>query len=158
MKFLFSSKKIYTIARVILGLIFAGSGLIKISDLMYFSKVIEAFAILPEAYSYPLAVMISAAELFFGIGIIVDIRGSLGAVSLMLLMFLAVLCWAIYMGYDIDCGCFGPEDPESDVFPGLKGSLFRDICFILQALYLYLWRYHNDYRPISLTFTRTKRG
>ncbi|MCP3874543.1 MAG: DoxX family membrane protein [Desulfobacteraceae bacterium] len=150
MKFLFSSKKMYMVIRILLGLVFVGSGIIKMSDLTYFSKVIAAFAILPLDLSYPFSVIISMAELIFGVGLIIDVKGSLGAISLMLLAFLVVLSWAIYMGYDIDCGCFGPEDPEAKVFSSLKGSLLRDVLFIIQAIYLYSWRSKNDYLPSSI--------
>lgn len=152
MKFLFSSKKAYMIARIFLGLVFIGSGVIKVADLDSFSKGIEAFAILPPEFCYPFAVVISFAEIIFGSGLVADIKGSLLAIFLMLLVFVMVLSYAIFMGYDIDCGCFGPEDPEAEVFSGLKSSLFRDLCMAVQVLYLYLWRFRNNHHPFSLNF------
>lgn len=149
MQGIFFSKKIYMTARIVLGLVFISSGTIKLCDLDAFSKVIEAFAILPFEFCYPFAVMISLAEIFFGFGLVVDIKGSLSAIFLMLLVFVAVLGHAVYMGYDIDCGCFGPEDPEARLFVGLKGALARDVCMIVQVLYLYLWRFKNRHFPYS---------
>lgn len=149
MKFLFFSRKAYMTARIGLGLVFITSGAIKVFDLEFFSKVIEAFAILPPELCYAFAVMISLGEIIFGAGLAADIKGSLGAVFLMLLAFSAVLSYAIYMGYDIDCGCFGPDDPETKVFPGLKGSLLRDLFMVGLSLYLYLWRIKNRHLPFS---------
>ncbi len=152
MLFLFSSKKIYMIARAGLGIIFISTGINKVFDLDSFSKVIDAFAILPQEFCYPAAIVISLAEIIFGLGLLVDIKGSLGSIFLMLLLFIAVLSHAIYMGYDIDCGCFAPKDPEAKIFSNLKSSLARDFCMIAQVLYLYLWRFKNKHLPFSINF------
>ena len=147
--FLLNSRKTYMIARIGLGLVFISSGIIKVFDLESFSKVIEAFGILPPELCYPLAMMLSPGEIIVGTCLAADIKGSLSAVFLMLLTFAAVLSYAIHMGYDIDCGCFGPDDPETKVFPGLRGSLLRDLFMIALSLYLYLWRFKNRHRPFS---------
>ena len=41
-------------------------------------------------------------------------------------LFMAILGYGISMGLDVDCGCFGPEDPESKAFHGLRAALYRD--------------------------------
>ncbi len=137
---LFSSKA-YQLVRIVLGIVFIVSGGIKIVDINLFSKVIHAFAILPYGMSYPAAVLISVSELVFGIGLVADIRGSLAGILSLLFLFIFVLSWALYMGYEIDCGCFGPEDPEAKVFAGLKTSLVRDMLMIGLVSYLYISRY-----------------
>jgi len=134
------------IVRIGLGLVFISSGAMKLFDLDAFSKVIEAFAILSPQFCYPFAVMISLLEISIGFGLTADIKGSLAAIFLMLLMFVAVLSYAILMGYDIDCGCFGPKDPETKAFGTLKSSIARDLCMI--TLVVYLWRFKNK----SLSF------
>jgi len=156
MKLNMSSKKIYVIVRVGLGLVFIVSGAIKAMDLVSFSKVIEAFAILPVDFSYPAAVLISVTELLLGMGLVADIKGSLGGIFSLLCGFGFVLSWAIYMGYDIDCGCFGEQDPEAKAFASLRTSLFRDVFMIVVVSYLYTWRFKNNYIPgfpIKLTKT-----
>lgn len=147
MKTLLFSKKTYSLLRIFLGLIFIGSGTIKILDLESFSNVIEAFAILPPELCYPFAVIVSFSEIIFGLGLVMDLKGSLTAIFLMLLVFAAVISYAILMGYDIDCGCFGPQDPEAKAFAGLKLSLARDLCMIAGGIYLYLWRFKNNHHP-----------
>ncbi len=135
------------IVRITLGLLFVVSGGIKATDPVSFSKIIQAFAILPSSFSYSAAVLICFSELLLGIGLIADIRGSLGGIMALLTGFILVLSWALYMGYDIDCGCFGPEDPEAKAFSSLKTSLTRDGFMVLSVIYLYAWRFKNSYAP-----------
>jgi len=152
-----TSKKVYWGARILLGFIFISAGTMKITDLESFSKVIEAFAIVPSGWCDFFAVMICAGEIISGVGLVADLKGSLGAVLSMLVAFIAVLSYAVFMGYDIDCGCFGPDDPEAVVFAGLKGSLVRDAAMVVQVLYLYLWRYKNNHFPLSFDFYKNRR-
>jgi hypothetical protein len=83
-------------------------------------------------------------------GLVADVRGSLTAILGMLLMFIAVLSHAVFMGYDIDCGCFGPNDPEANAFSGLRTALVRDFIMVAQVTYLYFWRFKNHHRPLSI--------
>ncbi len=148
--FLYASKKLYAGARIGLGLVFLISGIIKIIDLESFSKVIQVYGILPYGLCYPMAVMICFCEIIFGAGLIADIKGSLSGILLMLITFMSVLSYALFKGYDVDCGCFGPEDIESRVFPGMKGALLRDFLMVGLILYLYFWRYKNRHLPFSM--------
>ena len=47
------------------------------------------------------------------------------------------------MRLDIDCGCFGPNDPEAVAFHDLRGAFYRDLLLMLLIAYLYLWRFAN---------------
>ncbi len=152
MEFVFKSPIPYTVLRVCLGLIFVYSGVTKSMDLGVFSKTIQAFAILPGSIVFPASVMIVLAELVFGAGLVLDVRFSLGGVLILVLGFMAVICYALHMGYDIDCGCFGPGDPEALAFQGLTTSLYRDTAMVLVVGYLFLWRRKTGYRPIRLFF------
>ncbi len=141
------SKKVYQLVRIALGVVFIVSGGLKMFDIQSFSEVIHAFAILPYGMSYPAAVLIIVSEFVFGIGLVADIKGSLAGILSLLFGFVLVLSWALYMGYDIDCGCFGPEDPEAKAFASLKISLFRDVLMIGVVSYLYASRVLNDRIP-----------
>ncbi len=143
-KLFFSSKKLYFCVRIALGAVFIISGVFKLFDLDSFAKVVDAFALLPSEFCYLFAVGLSVFEIGLGMGIAVKIKGSLWVAILLLLMFIAVLSHAIFMGYDIDCGCFGPDDPERKLFSTLKISLFRDVFFVAQAAYLYAWQNKNN--------------
>jgi hypothetical protein len=58
----------------------------------------------------------------------------------LLLLFIGVLSYAVWLGLDIDCGCFGPEDPEHRAFAGLRMALFRDVLLSIPVLYLFWYR------------------
>ena len=143
------SKVSYGLLRVLLGVVFLYSGISKSLDLSYFAQVINAFGILPSSLTYPAGLVIVTAELVLGLGIILDRRGALGGLLLMLLGFIAVAGYAIFMGYDIDCGCFGPGAPEAEAFSSLRTVIFRDMVMVGGIAYLYLWRWKNGIRPVS---------
>ncbi|WDP90254.1 MAG: DoxX family membrane protein [Desulfobacter sp.] len=136
--------------RIGLGLVFLYSGLSKSFDLNYFAGVVHAFGILPTALCFPGAVAIVTLELALGAGVILDRRGSLSGMLVMLMGFMAVAGYAIYMGYDIDCGCFGPGDPGAEAFSHLYEVLYRDAAMVAAIAYLYLWRHLNRFQPKPL--------
>lgn len=156
MRFMFLSPT-YKVLRVCMGLVFIYSGLVKCMDLLFFSKIIQAFAIIPDSISLPAAVMIVLAEIVFGGGLVMDIRFSLGGILVLVLGFMAVIGYAIYMGYDIDCGCFGPGDPEALAFQGLYTALYRDMAMLAVAGYLYLWRHKTGHRPFHVFSNESNR-
>jgi len=156
MRFLFSAPMVYRLMRIGLGIVFLYSGLSKSFDLNYFSGVINAFGIIPESLTFPAALFIVALELVLGTGIILDKRGSLSGILVMLLGFMAVAGYAISMGYDIDCGCFGPGDPAGTAFSDLRAVLYRDAVMVAGIVYLYIWRSRNGLRPRPLISTEKK--
>jgi len=113
----------------------------KLFDVAGFAKVIGAYAILPEPLLVPLAVILPVVEIGLAVGLLRNHFPAKLGVALLLLLFIAVLSYAIWVGLDIDCGCFGPEDPESQAFHGLKTSLVRDIAMLL--LLAFSFRYHR---------------
>ncbi len=150
LRFLLSSHIPYRVLRVLLGCVFVYSGLSKSLDLEYFAGIINAFGLLPRDLSYAAGVAIVAGELALGLGLILDRKGCLCGILVMLLGFMAVAGYAIYMGYDIDCGCFGPGDPEGDAFSQLRTVMYRDAMMVAGIAYLYLWRYKNGRHPLPL--------
>jgi len=66
------------------------------------------------------------------------------------LLFIAVLIFGIHLGLDIDCGCFGPNDPEAEAFHDLRGALMRDFLLLLAVGYQYFWRHINNFKPKPL--------
>jgi uncharacterized membrane protein YphA (DoxX/SURF4 family) len=151
MTYLLSHIRMYRVVRWILGLSFIVSGTIKLLDLSTFSTVVDAFGILPLEWAGPFAVLISLAEVLSGAGLIADIKGSLMTILLLLLVFGAVLGFAIHMGYDIDCGCFGEKDPVAKAFGSLTASLALDVCLIGMVFYLYDFRRRNQFTTVSLS-------
>ena len=98
----------------------------------------------------PLAIGLPLLEVIAGIGLLLDIRGSLVLITGLLVLFMAVLGYGIWMGLDVDCGCFGPEDPEAEAFHGLRLTLFRDLAMMAGVFFIYGWRRYRAIRPAGV--------
>lgn len=134
----------YRLIRVILAGIFLWSGLSKLLDPASFVVIIDAFGLIPESWTMPVAYMLPALEIVAAVGLLMDIRGSLAVVSGMLALFMGLLLYGIHLGLDIDCGCFGPQDPEAEAFHSLRPALYRDFVMMAGVMYLYFWRYYRQ--------------
>ena len=146
----FMSPMVYTFVRCSLGLVFVYSGVMKLLDLQGFASVIEAYGLIPWQFKSFAALVIASTEAVAGTGLLLDLKGSLAVVVVMLAVFMAVLGFGIHMGYDIDCGCFGEDDPVGQAMHGLGQALIRDVVFCAGAFYCYTWRYRLGHRPVSL--------
>jgi len=141
----------YRGVRSLIGLVFLLSGASKIADPESFAVVIDAYGLVPMGWAIAVAVVLSITELIAGLGLLFDIRGSLSAITAMLLFFMLILGYGIWMGLDVDCGCFGPEDPEAEAFHGLRSALYRDFVILAGAVYLYWWRYSMKSTGLELS-------
>jgi hypothetical protein len=141
----------YKLARWTLGAVFIYAGSIKLLALKPFAVLIEAYGIVPEGLIIPVAVFLPALEVAAGIGLVFDIEKSLGVITGLLILFLVLMIYGIWMGLDIDCGCFGPEDPEAEAFHGLRLSLYRDLIMLVSVAFIYGWRRYLGIKPIKIT-------
>jgi hypothetical protein len=131
--------------RVVLSGVFLFAGGIKLADVQAFQAIIAAFGLVPDAWLVPVAVGLPLLEIAAAVGLLLEVRGSLTAIALLIVLFCAILGYGIHMGLDIDCGCFGPEDPESRAFSGLRGALVRDLAMLAGVAFLFgyrRWRCH----------------
>lgn len=122
--------------RLVLAGIFIYSGVIKLISPAAFAEIIAGFGLLPDALVLPAAVILPLAELVAGVGLVFAIRGSLAAITAMLVLFIAVLSYGIHLGLDIDCGCFGPEDPEL-AYKSLRSALVRDAVMMVAVAFVF---------------------
>jgi uncharacterized membrane protein YphA (DoxX/SURF4 family) len=129
------------IGRWILSLIFLGAGLPKLFDVRGFAEIIDAYALLPDLFVLPTAVVLPVVEILLAVGLLFNDQKSKIGVAVLLLAFIVLLSFSIGQGLDIDCGCFGPEDPEHTAFHGLRTALVRDIVMFVPLLYSF-W-YHR---------------
>ena len=141
---------IYKLTRWILGAVFIYAGSTKLMEPRTFSVLIEAYGIVPESLLMPVTIGLPLLEVIAGIGLLFDIRGSLALITGLLGLFMAVLGYGIWMGLDVDCGCFGPEDPEAEAFHGLRLSLFRDLIMMAGAIFIYGYRRYRAIRPVGV--------
>lgn len=133
--------------RWVLAGVFVYSGVVKLADPSRFAEIIAGFGLLPDVLIFPLALLLPVIELVAGIGLVFALPGSLSAIALMLLIFIAVLLYGIHLGLDIDCGCFGPEDPEQ-AYKGLKAALARDALMMAAVLFVYWNRVRTRRRSV----------
>ena len=138
----------YRLLRWFLGGLFIYSGATKLLAPQLFAVLIEAYGIVPEGLLMPVAVILPALEVVAGVGLLFDIHGSLVVITGLLLLFVAILGYGIWMGLDVDCGCFGPGDPEAEAFHGLRPALYRDMIMLTAVVFLYGWR---RYRRVQTT-------
>ncbi|WP_147819381.1 MauE/DoxX family redox-associated membrane protein [Salidesulfovibrio onnuriiensis] len=139
MKRLLISRHLYIAARILLAAVFVYAGVGKLADPQGFAVVIAGYGLTPSWADLPLAVCLPALEVLAGIGLVFDIKGSLGLIVAQLLVFVGVLAYGIHLGLDVDCGCYGPNDPEGEAYHGLKTALVRDL-FLLAACGYMIWR------------------
>jgi uncharacterized membrane protein YphA (DoxX/SURF4 family) len=141
---------LYRLCRWTLGGIFIYAGGTKLLEPEIFAVLIEAYGIVPEGLLMPVAIGLPFLEVIAGFGLLFEIRGSLALITGLLVFFMVVLGYGIWMGLDVDCGCFGPEDPEAEAFHGLRLSLFRDLVMMVGVFLIFGWRRYRCIRSASV--------
>lgn len=137
---LFQSPWPYRVVRAGLAAAFILAGVSKLLDLHAFGQTIKAFAILPSGLVKPVALVLPVLEIVGGLLLVCDAPIGLAIIGGLLLVFIAVVANAIRQGLDIDCGCYGPGDPEGAVYHGLRPTLWRDLFMLSGVFYCLLWR------------------
>ncbi|MGB8426027.1 MAG: MauE/DoxX family redox-associated membrane protein [Desulfobacterales bacterium] len=140
----------YRLLRWVLGGLFIHAGVVKLLEPQTFAVLIAAFGIVPEHLLMAVSIGLPALEVAAGIGLLFDIEGSLAVIAGLLGLFIGILCYGIFMGLDVDCGCFGPEDPEAEAFHGIKSSLYRDLAMVAGVLFIYGWRRCRAIAPVGI--------
>ena len=117
--------------RIVLGGYFVLASLDKIWDPRMFALRIMEYKLLPDPWPSLMAISLPWFELLAGLGVVTRLlyRGSLAAITGMLLIFMAALGSLIARNLDADCGCFGNgESPEQ--------ALVRDVVLLAIAGFL----------------------
>lgn len=136
--------------QVALGALFALAGALKLADPQAFAVIVKALGLVPKDLALPLAVLLPAVEVLAGLGLLFNLRGALGAITVLLLLFMGILVYALWLGLDIDCGCYGPAEPAARAFSGLWTALWRDAAMLGGAVYVYAWRAAQGVRGAGL--------
>ena len=147
---------LYRLLRWSLGCIFIYSGVTKLFAPSTFAVLIDAYGLVPEILLMPAAMILPMLEVLAGAGLMIDLRGSLAMIAGLLILFAGILGFGIWMGLDVDCGCFGPEDPEAKAFHGLRIALYRDMVMLAGVIFLYWWRHYADVKPLRLSIVLEK--
>jgi len=110
-------KGVYLALRLGLGGVFVYAGTLKLLDPMAFAAAIDGYGLVSWGTAKALSRVLPVVEVAAGAGLVFDIRGALGLVVAQLLVFMGVLAWAMHMGLDVDCGCFGPAGLPPGITP-----------------------------------------
>lgn len=130
----------YRIVRIALAALFIYGGVLKLIDPKAFAHTISGYGLVPEIFLPVVAVGLPLIETIAGIGLLLDIRGSLAVIASLLGMFLLVLGYGISLNLDVDCGCFGADDLARQA--SLKQAFWRDVILAgLVVPYLYFSRW-----------------
>ena len=143
---------LYQIIRISLGLFFFYSGVSKLVNPKAFALVIEAYGLIPDFMNMPVAISLPSLEVIAALGLLKEVRGSLSIITGLIILFMGILGYGIYLGLDIDCGCFGPGDPEGDAYHSLQGALYKNLLLMVGIIYLFMWRYIRINRKDSLKY------
>jgi len=136
----------HRILRVGLGSVFVFSGVVKLGDVSGFAENVGNFGLVYDSLVVPAAWSISLLELVFGLGLIINLRGGLTGILLLLCGFIGTLLYGIGMGLDIECGCFGPSHRVS-----LKTQLSIDLGLLVWCGLVHWSRKRCGSRTIRLT-------
>ncbi|MBI2730165.1 MAG: DoxX family protein [Sphingobacteriales bacterium] len=141
-------KTTVNISRVIVGVLFIFSGLVKANDPYGLSyKMQEFFEVwnfhLLDNYTLAFSVLMNAFEIIAGFAILLGWRMRLFSWLLLLLIifFTFLTGYALLSGKIKTCGCFGDCIPLT-----AKQSFIKDL--VLLALILLIFAYHNKIKPI----------
>ncbi|MBT8361265.1 MAG: hypothetical protein KJO32_09935 [Deltaproteobacteria bacterium] len=113
----------------------------KLSDPSAFAETVGAYGLLPDFLLSPTAVMLPCLELITAFLLIKGRSSGLWISATLMLLFIAVLSYGIWLGLDIDCGCFGPEDIESKTLSRLRAALVRDLLLCIPIIYCFIHRF-----------------
>jgi hypothetical protein len=106
-----------------------------------FASVIDDFGLLPEILVHPAALALILAEIVLALGLLFNIRGALSGLTVLMLCFIAVLAYGIWLGLDVNCGCFGSSAEHSLHPQSLHQALYRNLCILAGMLYLHWYRF-----------------
>jgi len=141
---------LYHIARWGVAGLFIFAGLTKLAEPSRFAGIIAAYGLIPDLLVPPVAIGLPVVEALAGICLLGNRKGSLATITFLLVLFMAVLGYGLWLGLDVDCGCFGPEDPEAQAFQGLRPALYRNMMILVVLVGMYVWRYRRAQRPVRL--------
>jgi len=141
-------KILVNIARVIVGVLFIFSGLVKANDPLGLSyKMQEFFEVwgwnFLDNYTLAFSVLMIAFEIIAGVAVLLGWRMKLFSWLLLLLIifFTFLTGYAVFSGKIRTCGCFGDCIPLS-----ASQSFTKDL--VLTVLILFIFRYRQLIRPV----------
>lgn len=135
----FKLRMLYWLCRILLGGFFCLAGVLKALDPAAFQVEILAYQLVGYPVSYLVAHVLPFFEILLGLSVLmrIQIRFASGMIILLLMVFIAALCWSWMKGIDLHCGCLG----KIDFIEGQPAAILRDIVLVGMAMILWRWQY-----------------
>lgn len=141
-------KLLLTLSRIIVGILFIFSGLVKANDPLGLSyKMQEFFEVwhlyLADAYTLTFSVLMIAFEIIAGVAVLVGWRMKLFSWLLLLLIifFTFLTGYAVFSGKIKECGCFG-----DCIKLTANESFMKDLVLLVLIGFIFLFR--NQIKPV----------
>jgi hypothetical protein len=128
--------------RWLLAGLFLWAGAIKLADPKSFARSIDAYGLIPDALLVPAAILLPIAEMLIGFAVLRRWRGGLPAMASLLVLFLAVLGYAIGQQLDVDCGCFSVTERQSHT--SVEAAFVRDLLMLAAVAALGFLSHRHD--------------
>jgi uncharacterized membrane protein YphA (DoxX/SURF4 family) len=127
-----------TLARLVIGGVFAVSGWTKIVDLDQTIRSVRAYDLLPEAVVPTVGTALPVLELGLAALLLAGLvtRLAAAASALLCLVFLIGVVSAWARGLQIECGCFGNGGPTANAVPGYIREIVLNTVLIAAAAWL----------------------
>jgi uncharacterized membrane protein YphA (DoxX/SURF4 family) len=141
--FSFSQMHLYTVFRVILGIIFLWASYGKILEPELFARIVYNYRILPDGLIKPAALVLPWVEAICGIMLVTGymVKGAALIVNLLMMTFILALISSSYRGIDVSCGCFSlASDKTENIFM----YLIRDVLIFLLSSWVLIYRIKTD--------------
>lgn len=116
------------------------AGIIKLGNLAKFALDINAYHLVPYAWTTILGYSIPPLEVLVGLLIIAGafIRVSAALGALLMAVFIFSISWVWAKGYSIDCGCFGTGGQVAAGQTTYPQDIIRDAVALLGGVWLVL--------------------
>ena len=131
-----SSPIVFTIIRLILGILFIWAATPKIANPQAFAEIIGNYQILPFALVNPAAIVLPWIEALCGVSLLTNrlIRGSALIFVALMLIFLLATVFNMVRGLDITCGCFSVSADKASGSQSV--NLLRNVLLLILGIFV----------------------
>ena len=123
-------------AVVLIALVFLTDGLGKLMDTESIAVLIEGYGFIPEPWLMPIAILLPFFEVMATFGLFFNKPWAIFSIGVVSMLFIVIFAYGIWLGLDVDCGCFGSGEPELEAYSGLRSALVKNIFLLLTTGYL----------------------
>jgi putative oxidoreductase len=108
-----------TVARLVLGVVLIGSGVLKLGHAPDLAAAIAGFRLLPPPVVSLLALALPPLEILIGLYLVAGLFTRIAAVAsaAMFTVYAGAIASAVIRGIPANCGCFGPHDSATADWP-----------------------------------------